>query len=63
MISINILINMVQLGGSTLNINITGLNMRTLRFKIFRNPSGGSQLSVVGCQSEHSLTVLGQRVI
>lgn len=63
MIPINILINMVQLGGSTLNINITGLNMRTLRFKIFRNPSGGSQLSMVGCQNEHSLTVLGQRVI
>lgn len=63
MIPINILINMVQLGGSTLNINITGLNMRTLRFKIFRNPSGGSQLSMVGCQSEHSLNVLGQRVI
>lgn len=63
MISINILINMVQLGGSILNINITGLNMGTLRFKIFRNPSGGSQLSMVGYQSEHSLTVLGQRVI
>lgn len=63
MISINILINTVQLKGSTLNINITGLYMRTLRFKIFRNPSGGFQLSMVGRQSERSLIILGQRVI
>lgn len=61
MIFINILINTVQLGGSTLKINITDLHMRILRFKTFRNSSGGSQLSMVGCQSECSLTHLGPK--